>query len=489
MELLDLNIKSFGKFSDHQISFSPGINIIYGGNETGKTTVSSFIRAMFFGLNRGRGRAANLDEYQLRQPWDSPGAFLGSLRFSEGGKVYRIDRCFDRSTTPLSLTCETDARESADPQADLDQLLGGISEAAFNNTVFVAQMQVETDEALAGELRRFMINSDTAMDGEIDVTAALQSLRKKKKMREQQLKKEAAGLDEQIEEKQEQADSVRAEIELLRSQGSLRRPDEAAEGTAGEQEENSASKVTPLMRNLLCGMLALAAMLTVVGIFLSESTALSIFLGVFTVLFGGMAFGVYFLFRPEWDEEEGEEETAEILPELTEEIRIREEAYRNMQEDLEVLYEQHTGPELRDTKLDALTLAIDRICEISDGIYRTNGGQLNEKASQILSEITGGRYNRITIDDTAEIRIHTPARVLGISQVSGGTMQQIYFALRMAAGELLCKEEPLPVILDETFAMFDDERLEDVLIWLKKSGRQAILFTCQTREHEILKRM
>ncbi|MCD8337083.1 MAG: hypothetical protein LUD18_07385, partial [Lachnospiraceae bacterium] len=142
-----------------------------------------------------------------------------------------------------------------------------------------------------------------------------------------------------------------------------------------------------------------------------------------------------------------------------------------------------------DTEIAALTLAIDRICEISDRICQAAGGQLNERASAILEEITGGRYNRIVIDDTAEIRIHTPSRVLGLNQLSGGTMQQIYFSLRMAAGELLGEDITLPVILDETFAMYDDRRLEAALRWLKNSGRQVILFTCQNREREILKRL
>ncbi len=497
MELLDLDMKKFGKFSDHRITFGPGINIIYGGNETGKTTVSSFIRAMFFGLSRGRGRAANLDEYQLRQPWDSPGAFLGSLRFSEDRKVYRIDRCFDHSTTPLTLTCETDAREYQDPQGALNELLGGISESAFINTVFIPQMKVETDEALAEELRRYMINSDTAMDGEVDVTKALQTLRREKKTREQQLKKDASLLDHQIEEKQKQADQIRAGIEVLKRQnGELTdagRSGGQKQKEPAEQAEDTGRTVTPGMRRLLCGMFILAAVLTVVGIFLSESMALSIFLGIFTVLFGAMAIGVPFLLRPESegdvDETEEEPEAKDAPPDLWQEIKKSEDHLQEIQQDLEVLYQQHAGSEGRDTELEALTLAIDRICEISSGIFQTNGGQLNETASKILSEITGGRYRRIAIDDTGEIRIFTSSRSLKISQVSGGTMQQIYFSERMAAGDLFCRGEVLPVILDETFAMYDDERLKAVLLWLKKSGRQVILFTCQRREREILKQL
>ncbi|MCD7762592.1 MAG: hypothetical protein LUI14_05235 [Lachnospiraceae bacterium] len=184
-----------------------------------------------------------------------------------------------------------------------------------------------------------------------------------------------------------------------------------------------------------------------------------------------------------------------------------------MKDELELLYQQHVQPSM---EVEALTLAIDHICDISDRICRENGGRLNEIASEILEEITCGRYNRIVLDDAAEVRIHTPSRVLSLNQVSSGTMQQIYFALRMAAGELFTESRAipnradaqhmshasygmpsgetsgvslLPVLLDETFAMYDDHRLEATLRWLKKSGRQVILFTCQSREREILKKL
>ena len=190
MEIRELFLKSYGKFDNHKIVLKPGINIIYGGNETGKSTIHSFIRAMFFGLNRGRGRAAKTDEYQIRLPWDRPEAFMGSMRIAENGEVYRIDRNFGKNGPPLSVTCETKAREYSQPEKALESLLGGISETAFVNTVFIPQAQSETDEALAAELQRYMVNSDQTLDTQLDVSQALRILRKKKKLMEQKKKKE-----------------------------------------------------------------------------------------------------------------------------------------------------------------------------------------------------------------------------------------------------------------------------------------------------------
>ncbi|MCC8137721.1 MAG: AAA family ATPase [Clostridiales bacterium] len=588
MEIQELIIKKYGKFSDYHMTFRPGVNIIYGGNETGKTTIHSFIKAMMFGLSRGRGRAARTDEYQLRQPWDSPGSFLGSMRIRENGELYRIDRSFDRSGSPLTLVCETSALVSEHPQEDLDTLLGGISETAFVNSVFIPQMHCETDEALAQELQRYMINSGSSMDGNIDVTRALQSLRKKKKQLEQQAKKEEEELERKIAQKQEKLDSLRRELEFLEQQAAYCGAEPAdgertgAGGRGGRDpgyrtgwdgepdlgrsdDEPGREKGTGSlwMRRLLCAMLVLAGALTMAGAFLTGSPALRTFLGVLTALFWAAAFGVHALFAQE-DQEgphgsaDGDErgsgtsgartrEQPGCPPELLKEIKSRRETAGKLENELEILYGQHarmTDPSVRAMELsgrqtgdpsafgaasagrdpagkpagglgeagmvpdiymeiEALTLAIDRICELSDRIYQANGNRLNEIASQILEEITCGRYNRIVMDDAAEVRIHTPSRVLGLTQVSSGTMQQIYFALRMAAGEVFAESRDagnradarypahssLPVILDETFAMYDDHRLEATLKWLKKSGRQVILFTCQSREREILKRL
>ena len=58
MKLLELHIDGFGKFHDQTFVFHDGINVIYGKNEAGKSTLHTFIRSMLFGIERGRGRAA-----------------------------------------------------------------------------------------------------------------------------------------------------------------------------------------------------------------------------------------------------------------------------------------------------------------------------------------------------------------------------------------------------------------------------------------------
>ena len=46
----------------------------------------------------------------------------------------------------------------------------------------------------------------------------------------------------------------------------------------------------------------------------------------------------------------------------------------------------------------------------------------------------------------------------------------------------------MPLLLDEVFAMYDEERMKETLGWLYKEKEQVIIFTCNRRETEVLKR-
>ena len=52
----------------------------------------------------------------------------------------------------------------------------------------------------------------------------------------------------------------------------------------------------------------------------------------------------------------------------------------------------------------------------------------------------------------------------------------------------MCRGERFPVILDDVFGMYDEDRLAAVLHWLHKEQRQIIISTCNRREAELLDR-
>ena len=133
----------------------------------------------------------------------------------------------------------------------------------------------------------------------------------------------------------------------------------------------------------------------------------------------------------------------------------------------------------------ALQLAEEKMKGAAESLGRQTSGRLNRRASEIFSELTGGRYRGVSVGEKMEITVWDGERNIRADRLSRGTLEQIYFSVRMAAAELLL-EEPMPVLLDDTFAFYDEKRLESVLKWLSSQKRQVIIFTCHKREQEIL---
>ena len=70
----------------------------------------------------------------------------------------------------------------------------------------------------------------------------------------------------------------------------------------------------------------------------------------------------------------------------------------------------------------------------SSGTIRDSFGlYLNKSASQLVNSITGGIYSSMSVDENLNIFMNTPTRLVPVEQVSSGTMDQIYLALRLAA--------------------------------------------------------
>ena len=72
--------------------------------------------------------------------------------------------------------------------------------------------------------------------------------------------------------------------------------------------------------------------------------------------------------------------------------------------------------------------------------------------------------------------------VLEPRQISTSAAERACLAVRIAAADILSDGEPVPLVLDEPFAMYDDAHLAVALRCLLESGRQVILFTCSGRE-------
>lgn len=192
--------------------------------------------------------------------------------------------------------------------------------------------------------------------------------------------------------------------------------------------------------------------------------------------------------------EELEKRSADCSSEIEEQQRLQWELEKKLERLAfckdQVAALQHVIDEndrLRD-EITAIDLALETMTEVSTSIRASFGLLLNKTASDLIAGITGGIYSSMSVDENLNIFMNTRAKLVPIEQVSSGTMDQIYLALRMAVARLMQGEqEPLPLIFDDSFVQYDDERLRTVLKWLSRSyDGQSIVFTCHKRELQIL---
>ena len=598
MKLLDLHINGFGKFHDCSIRFEDGLNVIYGKNEAGKSTLHTFIRAMLFGMERQRGRAARTDQFSRYKPWDLKGGYGGRLRLESGGHVYRLQRDF-QNPRDFTIVDETEGRQTEPTRAFMDRLLCGLNETSYVNTISIGQLKSATDSGMVTELKNYIANMNTTGNMALNITKASAFLKAQRKELERQQTPEAArtyttvlgdirNLEREIsapeyenhltefQEKKAQAkaqlDTLQKEKEdLLQKIARGRQVLESSQFTdensieAYEAHGNAVYADYTHAKNLCekASRKAAPPLFLALGILLAAGGAALMFssqsgfrlpsLLLFLAALLSVGGGIYFLARNKGNRKDldyskkllqeilsrhlGDEtvsseamnafsqrmaefkrlsravlssqETAANLEKQMEEISIRQSDFGaeiekqlksqwELEKKLEHLAALKTQAEglkeiIRENdrisqELAAIDLAQDTMTELSTSIRDSFGLYLNKEASDLINGITGGIYNSMSVDENLNVFMNTKTKLVPMEQVSSGTMDQIYLALRLAAARLIQSgPEKMPLIFDDSFVLYDDERLRSALKWLASAvDGQIIMFTCHQREAQVL---
>lgn len=600
MRLLELHIDGFGKFHDRTISFNDGINIIYGKNEAGKSTLHTFIRGMLFGIERGRGRAAKNDLYTKYEPWENSGTYEGWLRLENDGTIYRIERRFRKENKSLKIINETKGLEEEATPAFVSSLLDGLTETMYNNTISIGQLKSATEDGMVTELKNYIANMNTTGNISLNITKATAFLRNQKRSLEaglipeasreftsllaeirnveaeiagpeyenqlaayQNMRTQVKGLIDNTQTQKKDLDEKLANGKKVLSDNGF--TDRASVDAMSSDAERLYSEYNTLngecnkkSRKVLSG---LTAVLGVAG--LGAAATLGYFnLTAYLPVCGAAAtaaviFFIISLFILQKDKEyhrlfdNTSSELGALLARHLGDSAVSEDAMnafrarmgefsklcdmvtqseaeiRKFLEDLSNLQtkqagcsemiekQQRTQWEL-EKKLEhlsncknkakalkrtlaendrihdeivAIDLAQETMADLSSSIRDSFGLYLNKEASQYITGITGGIYDSMSIDENLNVFLNTKTKLVPLENVSSGTMDQVYLALRLAAAKLLQGSgSGFPLIFDDSFTQYDDERLKTALEWLASAyGGQIIIFTCHRREAQMLR--
>lgn len=515
MQIRDAEIFSFGKFHGKKIQLKSGINVIYGENETGKSTLHDFLVAMLFGMDKGRGRDTLHNSYLRYEPWHAPAYYSGAIRFTVEGRPFYLERNFYHREKRDFLRNEADGEELSVAYGDLGVLLGGIHKETFGNTYDISQSGAVTGKELANSLAEYLADAAESGDSGFHVKRAIEALREKQK-------KICTEQKQMQREKEQQETVLKIEQELLERDCEKLREDIAVAESRMEQNQTQQHQIVEKSKErganedkyakgfvrrgirlagtvvlLVFGMMFVLLM----GQTVSKGKNLFEFLagGLGLVAFGLALYGVGILwtvrkqkiFLPIEEENMPKErnQAERMLDVLKETLNEKETRLYNIAEQLE-LSEMPTAHEIElQQESSAAQLAADEIEHLAKEFCEEAGDALNGEVSRYVSAITGGRYDSVRIDENGKLWVSIGGREVSPEALSRGTLEQFYLALRFAVGKVVTKEETMPIFLDDAFVWYDDMRLEQTLKMLSELGGQILLFTCQNREAEMLSKM
>ena len=599
MKLNHIHIYGFGKFRDLQIDLSEDINIIYGRNEAGKSTLHAFLMAMFFGMDEKPARIGKEDSYSHYRNWQDPDIYGGEICFSHGGRSYVLRRDFNLGGKHMELYA-AGGEKLPEGEKILSEALSSLTESAYRSTASIGQLKAATGREMIRELKRYVDNLSSTGSPELSADAAISYLDAEKERIEKEYDKDAvktyASLigqiknlegelassdnDNRLRDYRDLRESVEAELSeaekelselrerreragaLLSENGFADRHsiDELEDRLLREQQlylrkkkssESMVKRAVPVI-SLVVAALCAGAGFYFTGledIYFAGIMGAALLMLIISVTAGALLRKKRSEVRKlneelsaEFEKHTGsgelDEDAASRLHERMEGFRriydtdiatsgeesaisdrmielgrrrsdCQEDIYRQQginrgveEKLLKLNALRNRVLELRNIiaennrlkdRMDAIDLAKEELSAMSTELRSSVGARLNQEAGRILGKVTGGAYSRLEVTDGMEIFINTRERSIPLSSLSMGTMDQVYLALRLSAIGLIEGEGSrgsLPLFFDDSFTLYDDERLGTALRTVTDSYEgQLLIFTCQHREEKVLSDM
>ncbi len=526
MKIISIEITSFGKFKNKTFSFDDGINILSGHNESGKSTIISFIYAMLYGFGDNRGKGISMREKYT--PWEG-GECEGKLNvFSEGNyitiyrkagsvKKYDILKVYNTETAEvLKITPEELVKINSDTFLKtlcIRQLASSIGGGSSEIVTRLANIAKSGDEGACYEKAIKIIENARReirpMRGSggtlVSVSSEISALERAKEEENQTHAALSDALSQlsfiesttkKAENDYENALKENYDADIANVKGRLFEKEVFIE----KNKKSPPSKKCYIAAASAFMLLSLVMLILKINFWFSPLLAAA---AVLLPLFLKKNSSQYLLevqeaeklrallLKLENEKSLHAKKTAALKADAIsarrslEDLNIKISSLKSRMTftDTSILPKLYKERDMLEKNLSLLTLVQESLESSHSEMQRNFTPLLNKKASGYFQAITEGKYARIFCDEEFNLRIE--ADIPRESDFfSGGTVDQLYLSLRLALIDMLFDSESTFILLDQPFLQYDKERTLKAMELFKSLSlnRQIILFTTDTQD-------
>ena len=593
MQINKININNYGNLSNKEINLDNKINIIYGKNEAGKSTLLNFIESMFFGANKNKGKKI-IPDFDRYNPWNN-GEYSGTIDYQlENGEEFHIYRDFKKKNPQILNKLGKDISQ----EFNIDKKNGnqffteqtGMDRSLIDSTIITEQNQVELDEGTQNQLLQKIANLSESGEEELSYKKIMDKLNKillnevgtersqlkplnitiskiddyqnkiqdiKQYENERfEITQEIADIQEEINKESENRniyDEVKKIIDndkieqekidekyktVKENKAKMEQYKEELDKTENEKNAERKKHIKiRILANVILSIIAISLVFLPRNIIL---VAIPILIVLFIIInmkhsknennTSELKNKLEFLqnttnsveneIKTMQDElykkDEAEKNRIitkcnnedisslfsskidEVISENTRSVEQNEIKKHKLEIDkqeiekkFEKLAEYEENLEIEKRRLEELEhkqKIIKETMEILNKSYEDMkenvAPKFNKNLSKNIEVFSNEKYTEITITDKIFVKLDNGENV-PIEKLSTGTIEQIYLAFRLSVIEEISKEK-MPIVLDEAFAYYDDERLLQTLKFLDIINNQIIILTCTKREKSLL---
>lgn len=505
-----LLLKDFGKFHNREINLKPGVNVVYGTRNAGKSTVADFEYATLYGI--GTFPETEDDDLAHHKPMDEHG-FSGKAYVIKDGDEYLVERSFRKhNMTTQVLNVKNGRVGKLKHKNSLYESLTGVDKKTYSDALYIRQQKDTENEA--EELNTFVTNLATTGSSNLDKRRALAILRDQKNALDvMETEQQIAELKEELKQydgDEEALKEVRKKIadndeefaiETAKRKREARRLIDTEKGTKYEEDDELNEHLDSLQENsvfldadllkdykapkkltdrwwmiALTGLLVIGVIAALVYILPFDDGVRQLFV-VCTALFVVMTI-VDGLHRKGALDGENQAPSEEEFKKIVYELERKNEAYEDVEIDMsfarkymdlkedlrateaEILERKKQKAQMEDEirvcegrkqaierEIYATTLAINTIQELSRSYVEEWNYIINDHMTDIMQRVTGGLYEDAKIDEKLRLVIKKNGAFTDITQIDATDFPLVRMAVRVGIATRLCKEH-MPVVID-----------------------------------------